>query len=597
VTRAVERSRIAAAVLASLIGLTPGPDSIVLAATVPTTAWERVLADRPEDRERIERALPARATVEPRRPRHLLIFDLNVNYGGHRSIEYANYAFARMGEITGTYETVIRRDPAVFRPGTLRSFDAVFLNNTVGNLFTDPELRQSLLEFVLGGGGLLGVHGTSVAFTRWPGAHEDWPEFGRMLGARGASHRESDEHVFVRLEEPAHPLLRAFGGSPFDYRDEFFRFEDPYSRQRVRVLLSIDTDRTDLEQGRAFGRVVRPDNDYPVAWIRRYGRGRVFYSTIGHNPHVFWDPTLLEFHLDAIQFALGDLDAHAIPSAVLTPAIRAREQLGWRFGLEPHLATPVTLFESIQLSAALGLVHLGAAVSQRVHDASPTNLGPELADDELRQIRFALDDAGVRLLTFSLDDIPADETACRRLFEFGRKLGVDIFIAPLTPEALDAIEPLADLHDIRLAFRTQDADRPPHSWRPQDLLETLERRGPNLGVAVDLHSWIRAGVDPIEGIRVLGHRLFAIRIQDPREPDTDRSEAPEETLADDMLENVLLELQQLGLRPVMIGLGYSTGATGSSAGDLARRIEQIDELSLRWSRSEELSLPTTSRSE
>ena len=64
----------------------------------------------------------------------------------------------------------MNRDPSVFAAESLKQYDAVFLNNTVGNMFQDATLRQNLLEFVVGGGGLLGVHGTSVAFTNWPGA-------------------------------------------------------------------------------------------------------------------------------------------------------------------------------------------------------------------------------------------------------------------------------------------------------------------------------------------------------------------------------------------------------------------------------------------
>ena len=143
---------------------------------------------------------------------------------------------------------MISRDPAVFAPASLKQFDAVFFNNTVGNLFEDPALRQSLVEFVYGGGGLMGVHGTSVAFTKWPGAIEDWPEFGIMLGARGANHRASDEHVFIKLDDPTHPVNQALRRQGFDYRDEFFRVHEPYSRNRVRVLLSIDTAKTDMKQ-------------------------------------------------------------------------------------------------------------------------------------------------------------------------------------------------------------------------------------------------------------------------------------------------------------------------------------------------------------
>ena len=140
----------------------------------------------------------------------------------------------------------------------------------------------------------MGVHGTSVAFTRWPGAHEDWPEFGLMLGARGANHRESTERVIVKLDDPHHPVNQPFGGKDFEYRDEFFRVHGPYSRHRVRVLFSIDTDKTRF-QGQPRGNCLREDNDYALAWVRQYGRGRVFYCTIAHNPYVFWDPKMLRF--------------------------------------------------------------------------------------------------------------------------------------------------------------------------------------------------------------------------------------------------------------------------------------------------------------
>ena len=140
-----------------------GP-AVLRAAAAPDAGSERGL---------IESALPARAPARPLKPRRLLIFDRNVNYGGHGSIPTANLAFELMGRKTGAFETVVSRDPEVFRPESLRQFDGVFFNNCVGNLFTDAALRQSLVEFVYAGGGMMGVHGTSVAFTQWPGAVED----------------------------------------------------------------------------------------------------------------------------------------------------------------------------------------------------------------------------------------------------------------------------------------------------------------------------------------------------------------------------------------------------------------------------------------
>jgi type 1 glutamine amidotransferase len=271
-----------------------------------------------EERLKIEQAIPAKAPTVPVKSRRLLIFDLNVGYPGHKSIPHANLAFTLMGRKTGAFDAVISHDPAVFKPDSLRRFDAIFLNNTVGNLFEDVQLRRSLMEFITAGGGLMGVHVASIAFAKWPGAVEDWAEFGAMLGGRGASHRDNDEHVLIKLDDPDHPINQAFAGKGFEYRDEFFRMHEPYSRQNVRVLLSIDVEKTDMHQGKARGNCDRPDNDYALAWVRSQGQGRIFYCTIAHNPYVFWDPTMLRFYLAATQFVLGDLPASTTPIATTT---------------------------------------------------------------------------------------------------------------------------------------------------------------------------------------------------------------------------------------------------------------------------------------
>ncbi len=404
---------------------------LVVPSFGPATAQPPAGTDS-DERQRIEQAIPSEAPARPLRPRKLLIFDLNVGYGGHGSIRTANEAFTRMGQKTGAFETVVSRDPAVFEPESLRRFDAVFFNNTVGNLFEDPALRESLVEFVYRGGGLMGVHGTSVAFTKWPGAIEDWPEFGIMIGARGASHKASDEHVFIKLDDPTHPVNQVFGGQDFDYRDEFFRVHEPYSRDRVRVLMSIDTARTDMQQEPSYGAVVRADDDYALAWVRQYGRGRVFYCTIAHNPYVFWDPTMLRFYLAATQFALGDLPAPTTPSAKLTPAVRAQERLGWRLALVAAEPGESTFFDTIDQAGELGLLYVGGSNRQKISRDIPKKFHDRLTAEEMQQIRLKLDAASVRLLTYHLDAMPSDGAGQLKIVECARKMGIEAVVAPGT---------------------------------------------------------------------------------------------------------------------------------------------------------------------
>ena len=61
----------------------------------------------------------------------------------------------------------------------------------------------------------------------------------------------------------------------------------------------------------------RPDKDNAISWIQRVENGRVFYCSLGHNNHIFWMPNVLQHYLDGIQFAMGDLEADATPSAKL----------------------------------------------------------------------------------------------------------------------------------------------------------------------------------------------------------------------------------------------------------------------------------------
>ncbi len=528
----------------------------MLAAPWPgLIAAEAQVVIEPKERQRIEAAIPSKAFARPRRHRKLLIFDLNVGYGGHRSIPTANLAFTLMGTKTGAFETVVSKDPSVFKGENLRRFDAVFLNNTVGNLFEDSGLRQSLVEFVYGGGGLLGVHGTSVAFTRWPGAHEDWPEFGIMLGARGANHYDSDEHVFIKLDDPNHPVNKPFGGKGFEYRDEFFRVHGPYSRNRVRVLFSIDTDKTKF-QGQPRGNCFREDNDYALAWVRRYGRGRVFYSTIAHNPYVFWDPKMLQFYLAATQFALGDLPAPTIPSAKLTPAIRAQEQLGWRLGIEAYTFHKYTLFEAIDKTARLGLPYMGGLSFQKVSKEIPGNFDDKLTDDEMKQIRLKLDSAGICLLTYYFGRIPGDQTGCRKIFEFARKMGIETFISEPLPEALDTIEKFCDEYDINVAIHNHDRKGSPQYWNPEGVLRVCRGRSKRIGACGDMGYWMRSGIDPVKAVKTLKNRLLTIQMHDLNELSGEGHDVPWGAGVG-RTRQFIDQIHRLSIRPTMFGLEYS----------------------------------------
>ena len=206
-------------------------------------------------------------------------------------------------------------DVSLWAPESLARFDAICFNNTTGVPTEDETLRRSLLDFVAGGKGFVGIHAAAATFVQYP-VYDQFPPFGQMLGAyeNGGHPWRPDETITLKVDDPQSPINAAFGGASFEVQDEVFQFQDPYSRERLHVLLSIDTDRTDMDPARHFLPERYADRDFAMSWIRPHGEGRVFYSSLGHNPALFWDGRVLQHFLAGIQFALGDLEADATPS-------------------------------------------------------------------------------------------------------------------------------------------------------------------------------------------------------------------------------------------------------------------------------------------
>ena len=100
--------------------------------------------------------------------------------------------------------------------------------------------------------------------------------------------------------------------SEFTVHDEIYQVKGPYSRETHRVLLSLDLEKSGEPNS---DEIHRTDGDFAPAWIKPYGDGRVFYCGLGHDHDLFWNPVILRFLLDGIQFATGDLEADMTPSA------------------------------------------------------------------------------------------------------------------------------------------------------------------------------------------------------------------------------------------------------------------------------------------
>jgi type 1 glutamine amidotransferase len=272
-----------------------------------------------EHRRSIDAAVPAHAPAKPKQPRRLLVMTRQMRDGApvkgpsFAALPAQNYALERMGQRTGAFEAVVSDDIELFRPGTIDQFDAICFCNSLGVLFDDPELKQSLLDFVAGGKGLIGIHDGLATFVQWP-RYDQWPEFGQMLGGTENGGHPWEGEMTIKVDDPDSPLTAMFDGESFTVRDQAFQLQEPTLRDRLRVLVSIDADRMPPPR-RGFFKTRIDDRDFPMSWIKPHGKGRVFFSAFGHSDFTFWNPKMLEHFLAGIQYALGDLPADDRPSA------------------------------------------------------------------------------------------------------------------------------------------------------------------------------------------------------------------------------------------------------------------------------------------
>jgi sugar phosphate isomerase/epimerase len=199
---------------------------------------------------------------------------------------------------------------------------------------------------------------------------------------------------------------------------------------------------------------------------------------------------------------------------------------------------------------------MGGLSFQKVSAHIPRNLDPRLSHRDIEQIRLKLDDAGVRLLTYYIQSIPADEAGCRTVFEFGRRLGIETFLTEPAPEALDTIERFCDAYDIKVGLHNHGPDASPVYWRPEGIIEVCEGRSPRIGACADVGYWVRSGIDPVAAVRLLGDRLITLQMHDLHERSPQGHDVPWGTGACDA-RGLLRELHRLQIRPVMIGLEFS----------------------------------------
>jgi type 1 glutamine amidotransferase len=230
----------------------------------------------------------------------------------HDSVSHALATIERLGYESGFWDTYIRTDSniASFHPSmttgqaasggpSFNNVDAIFFMGH-RDVPIDDQQKADLLKFVHDDGkGFVAAH---VALT----ALMSWPEFGEMLGGQFQDHPYGTVAGAVINEDPNFPATRHLP-SLFNLTDEFYQVKG-FSREKSRVVLRLDTSKLPPNQN-----LLNKDGDFPLAWAKMYGQGRVFYGSFAHDAKSWDNPDVYHMYFEAIRWALKLTDADVTP--------------------------------------------------------------------------------------------------------------------------------------------------------------------------------------------------------------------------------------------------------------------------------------------
>jgi type 1 glutamine amidotransferase len=253
--------------------------------------------------------------AKPTHLKHVLVIGQTKGFE-HDSISAAMAAIYNMGQETGLWDTEFRTDTELLtkkdlgrNSKNLNYFDVLIFASTTGELDMDDSQKADMLSFIHDDGkGFVGIHAAMDT-------NYKWPEYGEMIGGWFDQHPWMTFNAPIINEDPNFPATRHFPAA-FTKYDEIYQ-PKAWSRDKVNVLLRLDADKLDYAAG--GDRVHRTDHDFAVAWSKMYGKGRVFYSTLGHTEEAWQDPDIRKMYFEAIRWTLGMTEgstaSHSKPAA------------------------------------------------------------------------------------------------------------------------------------------------------------------------------------------------------------------------------------------------------------------------------------------
>ena len=258
----------------------------------------------------------------------------------------------------------------------------------------------------------------------------------------------------------------------------------------------------------------------------------------------------------------------------------AAKRLDWQIAVATYSFRQFTFFEAVDKVAELGVDLIEGFSFQKISKEIPGTLNPlNMRDEDLQKVRDKLQKSGVTLIALYYGNFPADQAACRAIFENSKKLGVKYFVGEPNPDRLPMLDKLAQEYGMIVGLHGHDKKSSPNTWHPELVAKQCQAFSPAIGAFSDTGHWIRSELDPAEGVEMLKDRVVGFEIHDLHAFNASGHDVPLGTGVGKM-QKMLETVARVKKGPVLFSIEYNSNPDNPSD-DVKKCIEFLDGQAIR----------------
>jgi sugar phosphate isomerase/epimerase len=258
----------------------------------------------------------------------------------------------------------------------------------------------------------------------------------------------------------------------------------------------------------------------------------------------------------------------------------AEKRLDWQIAVAAYSFRQFTFFEAVDKVAELGVDLIEGFSFQKISKDIAGTLNPlNMPVEDMQKVRDKLQESGVTLIALYYGDFPADEAACRRIFENSKKLGVKYFVSEPNPDRLPMLDKLAQEYGMIVGLHGHDKKSSPNTWHPELVAKHCQAFSPAIGAFSDTGHWIRSELDPSEAVKLLKDRIVGFEIHDLHAFNASGYDVPLGTGVG-KLQDMLATVARVKKAPVLFSIEYNSNPANPSD-DVKKCIEFLDRQAIR----------------